>query len=221
MKYNTLKKIGRIALIGSILYFLNSRELIAPEKGTKLDRDPRKVVVLDPGHGMSNRKPGVMHFGATYKNKKYKEVEIVLEQAKKIKEMLNPSFYKVILTRYDNKTPTPIESRPKLANELNADIFISLHINQNKDVKDIGGFEIYYKVDESKRLAELAAENLETITQIPKRWVRKEDYLVLKGVKCPAALLEIGYMPKDLKYILDTIPNIEKAVAKTIEDYLK
>lgn len=96
MKYDTIKRIGRIALIGPILYFLHTRELIAPG-GEKLTKDPRKVVILDPGHGRSNKKLGKMDFGTMYKD--YIEADIVLEQAKKIKEMLNPSYYKVILTR--------------------------------------------------------------------------------------------------------------------------
>jgi N-acetylmuramoyl-L-alanine amidase len=226
MKYNTLKRIGRIALIGSILYFLNTKESIAPEyksiaieTGKPLIEDRRKVVVLDPGHGMGNRVRGLMDWGMTYQDDK--EAKIVLTKAKNIKNMLDPSKYKVILTREDNVTPCPIESRPELANKLNANMFISLHVNDYKGWKSISGSEVYWRYKKDKELANLAAKNLEDIAGISNRWVMQEDYLMLKGVKCPAAALEVGYLLNEgnREKILNE-SGVEKAVVKTIEVFL-
>ena len=162
-----------------------------------------------------------MDWGISYKN--YKEAEIVLEKAKKIREMLDKRKYEVFLTREDNTTPCPIESRPELANKLNADLFISLHINNCKGLKNISGSEIYWRYKNGKELAKLAAKNLEEITPISNRYVSWGEYLMLKGIKCPAALLDVGYLlnEQDRKHILDTNNYIEKAIVKTIEDYLK
>jgi N-acetylmuramoyl-L-alanine amidase len=224
MKYNTLKNIGKIVLIGSILYFLNPRESIAPEfkpimieSGKVIKEDTRKIIVLDPGHGMSNAARRLMDWGTIYQ--KYKEAEVTLEQAKKVKEMLNPNLYKVILTREDNTNPSPIEKRAELANKLNANLFISFHLNYNKDA-DLSGSQVYYRDSKSRRLAKSALENLGEMTSIPKNFVKKEDEKVLKGLKCPGVLIESAYLKKDIKYITDTIPDIERAIAKTIEDYL-
>lgn len=243
MNYSTLKRIGRIILIGSILYFLNFKELIAPEynpivikSGKVLKEDKRYIVVLDPGHGMSNAAPGLMDWGgARYQD--YREMYIVMKQAKDIKEMLDSNRFKVILTRKDNYAPCPRKSRPKIANEADADLFISLHVNKNPYVKNIRGFEVYYRDYKSKELAGLAAKNLEKMTPIPKNWVKNRKYLMLKGLNCPGILIESGYLQtrKDREpllqeylscgsYILsssDTLPGITKAIAKTIEDYLK
>ena len=227
MKYNLIKKIGKIALLAQILYLSNPGEkAIAPEfkslpieYSKPLKEDRRKVVILDPGHGMGNRVKGLMDWGISYQ--KYKEAEIVLDKAKNIEKMLDPTKYKVILTRKDNETHCPIESRPEIANENNADIFISFHTNDYKGWKSINGSEIYWREKKDRELAKLAAKDLEEIAGISNRWVIQEDYLMLKGVKCPAILLEIGYLiNKENREKILNESGVEKAVVKTVEVFL-
>lgn len=212
-----INKLSKILLFAAIGFFSQIRPTANSEIKFK---DPRKVVVLDPGHGMDNQKLEAIDLGATYKQ--YYEAGIVLEQAKNIKKMLDNTKYKVILTRQDIKTSMALENRSKLADSLNADLFISLHVNNFK-LKRIIGFEIYYKKNRDKRLAELLAKNLEANTPIKKRRIKKEDYKVLENTICPSILIECGYLSNkhDRKYILDTIPDIEQAIAKTIENYFK
>jgi N-acetylmuramoyl-L-alanine amidase len=105
---------------------------------------------------------------------------------------------------------------------MGADIFISLHINNFRE-KNIRGFEVYYRENKSEKLAKLAAKNLEEIALIPKRRIKKEKYLMLKETNCPSILIESEYLSnkRGRKCILDTIPNIEMAVVKTIEEYFQ
>lgn len=227
MKNNLLKKIGKIFLFSSVAFLLNTKEAICPapkiifiKAESPIIKYEKKVVVLDPGHGMGNRDKELMDWGKTYLN--YKEAEIVLEKAKNIKEMLDKRKYEVFLTRGDNTTPCPIESRPKLANKINADIFLSIHINNFENMKEITGSEVYWRYKKDRELAKLAAKNLNEIAKIPNRHVSWEEYLMLKNTPCPAALIEIGYLlnEEDRNKIL--IGNgVEKAIVKTIEDYLK
>jgi len=144
-----------------------------------------------------------------------------LEKAKKIKSMLDSTKYKVILTREDNITNSPIEKRPELANESGADLFLSFHVNDYKGWKSISGSEVYWRYKKDKGLAELAAKNLEEITSIPNRYINWGEYLMLKGIKCPAAILEVGYLLNEgnREKILNE-PGVEKAVVKTIEGFL-
>lgn len=203
-----------------LLSFIGLSFQIRPTENSETKfEDNRKIIVLDPGHGMSNKEKGKIDYGANYKN--FYEANIVLQQAKIIRKMLNPLKYRVVLTREDNLKPTPVEYRPKLADSLNADLFISLHVN-NFRLKSIKGFEIYYERDKDISLAKILAKNLEGITPITKRKIKKENYKMLDKVKCPAILIESGYISNkhDRKYILDTIPDIEKAITKTIENYL-
>ncbi len=234
MKNNYIKKIAKMAILVPLFYFSNiNKNAIAPgtdyipiKKPEIITEDTRKVVILDPGHGMGNRVKKLMDWGMIYPD--YKEAEIVLEKSKKIKESIDSTKYKVILTRKDNTTSCPIESRPEIANKNNADIFISIHTNDYKGWKSISGSEVYYRKkngkelkDKSNELAKLAAKNLENIANISNRWVNQEDYLVLKDVKCPAILIDIGYpLNKDDEEKILNQSRVEKAIAKTIEDYL-
>lgn len=79
------------------------------------------TVVLDPGHG--GKDPGAL--GAISKEK-----DIVLSVAKKLGEKINKnhSDVKVVYTRTTDKF-IPLDERPKIANKVNAQLFISLHCN--------------------------------------------------------------------------------------------
>jgi N-acetylmuramoyl-L-alanine amidase len=217
---NYIKKAAKIMLFLPIIYTLNTKDANAPKIKDKPLKDPRKIIILDPGHGMGNRVEGWMDWGKTYS--KYKEAEIVLEKSKKIKSMLDSTKYNVILTRKDNETPCPIESRPEIANRMNGDLFLSLHINDFKNWKSISGSEIYWRYEKDKDLANLAAKNLKEIANIQNRHVSWGEYLMLKEIQCPAALMDVGYLlnEQDRNKILNT-DSVEKAVVKTIEDYLK
>ena len=218
---NLMDKIGKALLLISIISSFEPAKTITSEIKYK---DTRKVIILDPGHGMDNKgnwplsKEWKFDEGATYK--KYRETDIVLEQAKTIKNMLDSTKYKVILTREDNFIPTPLRFRPYFANQNNADLFISLHTN-NFELRRIKGSEVFYRENKNRGLAKLAAKNLEKFTPIENRQVKKRNYIVLDSINCPAILIEPGYLSnsRDRKYLTDTIPDIEKAIAKTIKDY--
>lgn len=79
------------------------------------------TVVLDPGHG--GKDPGAI--GANSKEK-----DVVLSVAKKLGKKINDnhSDVKVLYTRTTDKF-IPLDERPKIANEANAQLFISLHCN--------------------------------------------------------------------------------------------
>ena len=79
------------------------------------------TVVLDPGHG--GKDPGAL--GAISKEK-----DIVLSVAKKLGEKINKnhSDVNVVFTRTTDKF-IPLNERPKIANKVNAQLFISLHCN--------------------------------------------------------------------------------------------
>jgi N-acetylmuramoyl-L-alanine amidase len=89
--------------------------------GTGTQRDGKWVVVIDPGHG--GRDPGALGSFS-------KEKDITLAIALKAGEYIqnNIKNVKVIYTRTDDSTVS-LQDRPKIANENNADLFISIHAN--------------------------------------------------------------------------------------------
>lgn len=217
---NLLDKIWKISLLIPLIFYLQTSEI----KGSSLKKDPkdsRYVIVIDPGHGWENQEPGVMDWGeGSYK--KYKESYIVLQQAKTIKKLADSTKYKIILTRYDNETSMPIEERQKIAKEVGADLFISLHIDNYKSTH-VRGFRVLYKQPECKNLALLAVKNFEKELNTRNRGIKRIDKIVLRKVSCPSILVESGFVKNyyDRKYLTNDNPNVERVIVAIIEDYFK
>ncbi len=97
-------------------------------------RDKVKVVVLDAGHG--GKDPGALG-----KNSQEKDIalSIILKLGKYIEE--NHKDVKVIYTR-DKDVFIPLHKRAEIANQNNADLFISVHANWWK-VASVSGAETF------------------------------------------------------------------------------
>lgn len=210
----------------------------APSKKGKLENiseeepqieSPRNkgVVVLDPGHGYGN--VGNRHCPGTTTNG-YKESKLVLERAKKVREMLENIGYEVYLTREDENTPTPLKERATLAKKLNADIFVSLHNNAVGSTQ-ANGYETCYLDSEDKKAAQIINDSiLKEVRNYANpnardRGVKHRSNLrVLKDVgKIPAVLIEAGFQsnPQDLRVMTDNINDIEQGIAEGIHKYLQ
>ncbi len=121
--------------------------LTPPQKENPVD-----VVVIDPGHG--GKDPGAI--GPTG----IKEKDVVLKIALRLKELLRSRLgLKVILTRGKDEFLC-LSRRTQIANENNADLFLSIHANASHKRK-VKGFEVFFldyaKNDDARAIA--AAEN--------------------------------------------------------------
>ncbi len=123
---------------------------------------PGFTVVIDPGHGGSNR-------GAPTKKPGYFEKHLTLAIAKRVQRMLaSEKDLKVVLCR-DTDAYLPIRARVRCGNQAGARLFISLHANAAGPAEKPGsqeGFEIYLlpvgDVDkEVARMALLAPDDSE------------------------------------------------------------
>ena len=109
-----------------------------------------KTIVIDPGHG--GRDPGTM--GRTG----LMEKEITMDVAKRLKRRLELAHdYRVLLTR-DGDQRLPLRARARFANEHDADLFLSIHVNW-LPTPDVNVVETYYfdaeaQDDKTARLAE-------------------------------------------------------------------
>ena len=91
-------------------------------------------VVIDPGHGGTD--PGAIgRTGAT-------EKQLTLQLSVALAERLRASGYEVLLTREDDSTVS-LQERTDFANGVDADLFISIHINSARN-RRLRGFETYY-----------------------------------------------------------------------------
>lgn len=195
-----------------------STEKLKPVKSVqpKTQAPKRKeVIVLDPGHGMSNRTDGVYDPGAV--SGEYKEAELVLAQAKKIKEYLEARGYTVQLTREDAKTSTPLGSR----NTGKGDAFVSLHYNAS-DNASANGTEVLYNDEESKELANHIHQAVVRAIETRDRGLKHRPGLrVLKGGKTPSVIVETGFISNPGDRAKASGYADERAIADAIHAYLQ
>lgn len=98
------------------------------------------TIVIDPGHGGENN--GALGFNGVY------EKEITLEVALFMKEQLERNTdAQVILTR-ESDIEVPLERRIRIANEAQADLFISIHCNSSFS-RSPSGIETYVLSDKA------------------------------------------------------------------------
>ncbi len=151
------------------------------------------VVVVDAGHG--GNVPGASKLGV---NEKDMDLEIVLE-LKKLLDVNNKNIG-VYYTRTDDSNPS-FESRVGLANDSDADLFLSVHNNSTASgrMSSISGTEVMYKggdsSGESKKFAETCLDNLlKNLGSKSKGTVVGDEVYIIRTSKVPVALAEIGFM---------------------------
>jgi len=161
-----------------------------------------KIVVIDAGHG---GKDG----GAVSRNNRYCEKDLNLDILLRLKDLLEKTDIKAYYTRTTDQT-VYLRPRVELVNAVDADYFISIHINANKKSSPNGMEVLYYdnefKGVKSKDLAILFSKELEkTVTLRQKGIVNRtpEDLYILDHSLVPTVLLELGYISneKDLDYL--------------------
>lgn len=104
------------------------------------------TIVIDPGHG--GKDPGAIGNGL-------KEKDLVLSIGKYLRKELQKDF-NVVMTRDTDEFIT-LQNRSKIANGLQANLFISLHINSSTSTK-MNGMEIFYFSKKSSSYAKKIAE---------------------------------------------------------------
>lgn len=171
-------------------------------------------VVIDPGHGGKD-------VGATGTSSLY-EKEFTLSLSKKVNEILEKEEnIEVHMIREDDTfISTDDKYRAKFANELDADLYISIHGNTFKSL-DVSGTESYYYHEKFKFFAEVMHKNVVRATGFNDRGVRKKDLFVVRDTDMPSVLLEIGYLtnPQEEQIMLND--EFQYSVAESIRDGVK
>ncbi|MDR0822726.1 MAG: N-acetylmuramoyl-L-alanine amidase [Endomicrobium sp.] len=125
---------------------------LIPQVSKKKHYKPKKIIVLDAGHG--GKDSGVVGPKGT------KEKDMNLDITLKLKSIFDKDDdYEIVLTRKDD-TFIPLAQRPNIANEHNADLFISVHCNGNPS-RNVSGFEIYFLSEHATDSEAAATANLE------------------------------------------------------------
>lgn len=96
-----------------------------------------KTIVIDPGHGGKDA-------GTTSADKKTYEKTLALKISRLFAARVREAYpeMKVVLTR-DKDVFIPLNTRAKIASDLAANLFISIHINASSRSKSVNGFSAY------------------------------------------------------------------------------
>lgn len=192
-----------------------------------------KKLVIDAGHG------GV-DSGAN--DSGFKEKDVNLQVALKLREILTMAGAEVVMTRTMDKDVTQsgnaglkryhrdLDGRKNIVNNSGADAFISLHVNSCRAANRTRGCFVFYHKE--KQAGKILAECLQgqlngMVVQYKKegehaeREPRTADFFLLRTAKIPAALVEMGFMthPEERKLLLQDA--YQEKLAKTIADGLR
>ena len=111
----------------------------------------KPIVIIDPGHGMGNRRAVRYDCGAVSADGKITEAEIVMSYANIIRDLLRSKKIPVVRTRIDDKDPAPVSQRARIARDYHGTIMISLHCNAANG--RASGTETYYRGEANKPMA--------------------------------------------------------------------
>jgi N-acetylmuramoyl-L-alanine amidase len=147
-----------------------------------------RTIVIDPGHG--GRDPGARGLRGT------EEKDITLRVGLKLRDLLaKQPGVRVMMTR-DHDVFVELEDRAKYANNLEADLFVSIHVNSHPQ-RTVKGIEIYHfgEAKDQRALEVAARENGTPLSSTVVGW----EYLVadLLTAKKIEESLELAWTTKE------------------------
>lgn len=199
-KASVIRHFGGYALVkvgGKLLGWVDRKSLQLP------------VVFIDPGHG--GKDPGAHGW---LNGKKILEKDLNLSISLKIRDRLKDEGYKVLMSRENDVSMSRLD-RARMANNSDAEIFISIHHNAMPFGYDsVNGIEtIFYspspsyptkinkdmhndpnRLRNSERLAHSVQDSLIASTNAKYRRVFGGAYEVVKEVAMPGIIPEFGFM---------------------------
>lgn len=153
-------------------------------------------VCLDAGHSQAKDTGGDP--GAC--NGVYWESVAALDIVRKLGNMFANAGVEVLYTRTGGRPNLTLKERCRIANDNDADCFISIHLN-SADNKSASGIETLRYPScgyVTKRLAADVQDKLVEAMGWKDRGVKERGNLyVLKHTKCPAILAEVGFISND------------------------
>ncbi len=196
--------------------------------------DPIATVCLDPGHGGSD--PG-------NSEGRHREKNLTLELAKSVRQKLEAAGLKVVMTR-DTDRGLKLNSRPAVALQHKADLFISIHFNSAPGAgRSAKGPEIYcltppgaastnaggrgatsiaYPGNRNDRENALLAHQIQRAlvnADAPRdRGIKRARFAVLRNAAMPAVLIEAGFMSNQTDLRNLTSPTHREKMARAIAD---
>lgn len=156
------------------------------------------TICIDPGHGMSNRRPGVYDPGATVKVNKQEitEADIVMDWANELKIQLETLGHKVIRSRINSSDVAPVGERANIAHKYGCIALISLHCNAANG--QANGTETFYRGEKNAKLAKACNDAIIKALGTKDRGIKTEaasQHTRLAVLNFPTGcLIELGFI---------------------------
>ncbi len=184
----------RLELQDSVEYQLLSSEKTQDfvlNLNNKAAKYREKLIVIDPGHGGSD--PGTISpISGAY------ESIVVLDIALRLNQLLTEAGFRTYMTRVDNLSPNiklELQERVDVAEQLKADLFVSVHANSAL-ASSASGLENYYHSTDprGKKLAEIFQSEMVKNANVNNRGAKVADFFVLRNTTMPSVLTETGFL---------------------------
>jgi N-acetylmuramoyl-L-alanine amidase len=184
-----------------------------------------KAICLDPGHGGSD--PGALGPTGTL------EKDNTLAIALLLKEKLERNGAIVIMTRDADADAAhagatvnqELGARVDVANQAEADLFISIHNDSFSSTTAAGTTTFHYGNKESMNLASLVQRSLSETLGTKNRGSRFASFYVLRYTNMPAILIEVAFISNPVEEMLlasvDGRDNAADSICEGILKYFK
>lgn len=189
-----------------VVNFVNERIKLSPYRNT--------IVVIDAGHG--GHDPGAVG------SKVYEKV-LALKASKRLQKRLEEAGFKVLMTRMDD-VYMQLSARSSIANNVGADLFVSVHINAHNS-KKASGIETLYGTEKERLLAtHIQKEMIAVSGAINRGVVRRPELYVIRNTKMPAVLCELGFLSNEddqARLLQDSyLYSLSDAISRGIKKYI-
>ncbi len=190
-----------------------------------------KIIVLDPGHGGADA--GTQHNGLT-------EKLLTFDIAQRVRALLVAQGWTVRMTREADVDPVSadnlakmhadgkpnaddrayLQTRCDVANNVNARLFISIHIN-SAPIESARGTTVYWYKPQDAPFAQAIEKNLIPAAGTFDDGTRHENFYVVRHTMMPAVLIETAFVTNPGDAALLRQPSFLQSVAQGIANGVK
>lgn len=178
------------------------------------------LIVIDPGHG--GKDPGGI--GA----KGLTEKEVNLDISLRLKALLEEMGFKTLMTRTEDCF-VDLYHRAEIANQANADLFVSVHINAHPSSSMYGVETLYYPSNRDEddnrdnfTFARIMQEEMVDYLQTADRGLDpREKLVVIRETKMPAVIAELGFLTNKNEEALFMTDEYRQKCAQALSNGIK
>ncbi|MGE9269830.1 MAG: N-acetylmuramoyl-L-alanine amidase [Verrucomicrobiales bacterium] len=167
------------------------------------------TVIIDPGHG--GRDKGAYWGGV-------RESTLNLKVAKELEKLFKKRGIRTVMTRRSDVFVS-LQNRAAIANRYRSAVFVSIHFNASTNTS-IKGAETYYWGRTGGMMAAAIQRRLPARVQTRNRGPRRHGFTVLTQTRCPAVLVECGFISNSRERMRCSTTWYQQTAARAMYDGL-